>query len=806
MQLRRIRLVNFRQHADTEFELGPGLTAIIGPNGAGKTTLLEAIAWAIYGNAAARGTRDSIRWNRAPARSPVRVELEFSLGAHDYQVVRTQREAQLFQDRGTSPVSAGTEEVTRVLTRTLGMTRDEFFNTYFTGQKELAVMATLGPADRGRFLSRVLGYEKLRLAQDAMRGEKNRVKAELIGLEHGLGDAAELERERVQATARRDDTRRAVERATAARDAAAKVLAVEGPEWTRMAEMRQKASAMDADRRAAEQQVIDARREHERLDKELATALAAKTAFDQMKPALAEVAPLRQELEKLDAEARGADQHRGLTGQLREVEAQLVKLAAREKEMGDPSATVQAREGELEAARRAHAEAQAAAEQAKAAWVREKEHATTERKVLLQQYKDTEVQRDKIAELGPMGLCPTCGRPLGKDFEQMLGTLNRQMEAIRDNGEFFRDRIAQLEAEPADVAERSEARKAANAQVEQLTQAVAEARSAVRERADLERERAAGQARVKEIEKKILDLPAKYDVERHDRVRDRLKELQPLISQQDRLAVQSERAASLVPEMAAAEKRLTERETAVKHLTDALAALGFSEERYQAARGRYEQAEAAARTAELELVAQRGDFKAAEQHLAAVTRRVDERAARATRIEELRGDVRLHDELDAAFGDLRTDLNAPLRPELAEIASSLLADLTDGRYSELELSEDYDILLLEDGLAKPVISGGEEDVANLVLRLAISQLVAERAGQPLSLLVLDEIFGSLDEGRREHVVSLLRGLADRFPQVVLITHIESVRDRVDRVLRVTLDQAKGAAAVSEEAIGELVGV
>ena len=105
---------------------------------------------------------------------------------------------------------------------------------------------------------------------------------------------------------------------------------------------------------------------------------------------------------------------------------------------------------------------------------------------------------------------------------------------------------------------------------------------------------------------------------------------------------------------------------------------------------------------------------------------------------------------------------------------------------------------VEDGQVKPVVSGGEEDVMHLVLRLAISQMVAERAGQPLSLLVLDEIFGSLDEHRRQNVVELLRGLADRFPQVVLITHIDSVRDSVDRVLRVELDQTVGAAVVSED--------
>jgi exonuclease SbcC len=64
--------------------------------------------------------------------------------------------------------------------------------------------------------------------------------------------------------------------------------------------------------------------------------------------------------------------------------------------------------------------------------------------------------------------------------------------------------------------------------------------------------------------------------------------------------------------------------------------------------------------------------------------------------------------------------------------------------------------------------------------------------------VLDEIFGSLDEGRRQHVVAMLRALGDRFPQVVLITHIESVRDAMDRVLRVSLDPERGAAVVTDE--------
>ena len=105
--------------------------------------------------------------------------------------------------------------------------------------------------------------------------------------------------------------------------------------------------------------------------------------------------------------------------------------------------------------------------------------------------------------------------------------------------------------------------------------------------------------------------------------------------------------------------------------------------------------------------------------------------------------------------------------------------------------------MLEDGVPKPVISGGEQDIANLCLRLAISQMIAERAGQSFSLLILDEVFGSLDEARRQNVVELLRGLQDRFEQVIVITHIEQVREGLDRVINVRYDEETGCSVVTQ---------
>src|SRR3989442_4716555 len=83
-------------------------------------------------------------------------------------------------------VANSLKAVTDKLERTLGMTHEEFFNTYFTGQKELAVMAALGKTERAAFLSRVLGYERLREAQERVREVRHAVAAAGEGPQAGI--------------------------------------------------------------------------------------------------------------------------------------------------------------------------------------------------------------------------------------------------------------------------------------------------------------------------------------------------------------------------------------------------------------------------------------------------------------------------------------------------------------------------------------------------------------------------------------------------------------------------------------------
>src|SRR6266480_2069850 len=784
MKLHRLRLVNFRQHADTEIAFGDGITGIIGPNGSGKTSLLEAIAWAIYGNPAARGDKDSIRNLRAKARASVRVELEFGLGSHAYRVERGLNNAELYQDGVV--VANSLKEVTGRLQRVLGMTHDEFFNTYFTGQKELAVLADATRPERAAFLSRVLRHEQLTLAQERVRERRNALGHEVDGLETGLPPHAELEKERKAAETRLAEARKAATAATAERAKTQQTLADEEPRWQQWVERRERTFALHGDLRVAEQGVIVARQEFQRLDKELAAALAAREEWRSLEADVASISKLKAELAELDRLHREDAARREEQASLTELTRNLNQLDRRIGELAEAEALERATNEARDLAAKLDAADNVAREQ-QAAWVREKEYANTRRTELLKQHEEVKDQRDKIERLGPEGQCPTCLRPLGAVHRAVLDVLSNQLEVIVTDGTYFKQRIEQLATPPEAVTQAEAARDTLREQARQAS-----------EREGTLREQARERSRLQNIERRVAARDVGYNAERHNAVRQELTRLEPVALAAAALAARADRAEALVGEAEIAEKALSTREEHVKQLADAVKAQGFSEPKFQAARERHDRAAHALRAAELAVAETRGELVAAETAVRGIARRLTERAARERTIAERKIELRLHNELDRAFSDLRAELHAAMRPEISALASGFLSDLTDARYDEVDLDEDYRVVVLDEGVPKPVISGGEEDIANLVLRLAISQMIAERAGQPLSLLVLDEIFGSLDESRRQHVLALLRRLGDRFPQVILITHIEQVGDGLDRIIRVTYDATTGTSVVRDE--------
>jgi exonuclease SbcC len=800
MQLERLRLVNFRQHEDTELVLGAGLTGVIGPNGAGKTTLLEAIAWALYGADAARGTRDTIRRRGAGARATVRVEVDFLLGAHRYRVVRTLNGAELYQDADPAPVANSLASVTDRVSRVLGMSREEFFNTYFTGQKQLAVMSAMKPTERAQFLSRVLGYDRLRTAQERLRETRLGLKARLQALESALPDPAELDEAEKGARARLATAAEQEAGSTRALEVAERRRAETGPRWQELQQQRERVASLESDLRLAEHRVNSARETFAQLDRQLVEANEARGRLEGLKEQLAPLEALRVERGRLDDLAAAHARRQVALAQLEEARSALQNVRNRLAKL--PPAD------EVETARTLVEEQRARLEvidesyrERRSAWDRDLQDAKTKRTTLRDQYKDLKDQLDRITGAGPDGACPTCARPLGAEYDNVLGVLDRQLQDVLFNGNYFRARVEQLTGEPPELAELDRQRNAGEAALSEATTRLARLQAQAQEGPVLRTEQARLEARAGELEQQVQAGPSDYDPNRHAEVRRLLQALDPLALQAERLRAAAERAEVLVTEAEAAERTLSEHEAQVRAIREQLTALGYSQEVYQAAKAAWEGAERERREAEMAIVRVRAERGAAAEAVEAVIRRRAERARREEEAKRAARDLALYNELDRAFTDLRNDLNLQLRPDLSELASGFLRDLTNGRYTELELDEEYSATVVEAGEPKPVISGGEEDIANLALRLAISQMIADRAGQPLSLLVLDEIFGSLDEERRASVLDLLRSLADRFPQVILITHIDSVREGFDRVVRVEYDVERGAARVRDEPQG-----
>src|SRR2546425_8719023 len=176
----------------------------------------------------------------------------------------------------------------------------------------------------------------------------------------------------------------------------------------------------------------------------MAEALKARDQLDGLRAELEPIERLKREeaaLEHLQKEetARRADE-----GQLAGLVRTIVVLDHRMAEVGLAGDALAGVEREARALAERLEVAERTAGEERAAWVREKEYATTRRADLLKQYDEVKEQRDKIERLGPEGTCPTCRRPLGAEYAEVLGVLDRQMQAIVDDGKYFRQRLGEL--------------------------------------------------------------------------------------------------------------------------------------------------------------------------------------------------------------------------------------------------------------------------------------------------------------------------------------------------------------------------
>ena len=167
--------------------------------------------------------------------------------------------------------------------------------------------------------------------------------------------------------------------------------------------------------------------------------------------------------------------------------------------------------------------------------------------------------------------------------------------------------------------------------------------------------------------------------------------------------------------------------------------------------------------------------------------------------------IPVYEILENAFDKdgIPTAILKDLVPEVEDGASRILQDLSNGRMRvsfqfgrETRAGTQTDELVVEaedDSGRHPVtrFSGGERMRINLALRLGISEVIARRSGYKgkIETLIIDEGLSALDEEGRQAAIEILRQLRQRFRKILVISHLDDVKDAFDTKLIVSKSAA-----------------
>jgi exonuclease SbcC len=795
MKILSIAITNLRLHADTRITLAPrGVTGIVGANATGKSTVLEALLWSFFGATATRGTKESLRWHGAPARRGASVVIEFSIGGKLYRLERGESTAKL-TEAGTGTVLAeGTSAVTDFVPKILGMSYDEFRASFMCSQKDLARLTSMGGTERTAFIRQVLGVGKIDTGLADCRKRKNALESKVEGMGAGLGEREPLAADVLEADKAFVTRQAGLGDAKAKRDLASNEAQDAEALFRGSEKLKEEHAELTRTAATARQGIAHADSEIVRLTAAEASQVVAAEKVAEEQPLIDALPGLRNEHKAL-VEAKAYISGKAT---LTERVEQLTADIAHEREViADAQNQIDFYDAdEHQASSKRFWAAREKFEALRGSRIQSAANLRAEGRSYDVQADNLRKQVDALRELGTESACPTCTRPLGKGFDSVVGNLNEQANAFAEKeADCFRQEQG-LQTPPDDEIEAEVASDAAEAELEVW---ITRERDAARAQVAVVQRSAAIEKMEAEIEAataRLDALPAAgFDEERYVAV---CSEIQ-VLENKDRALLSFRSAAGQLEhtrsEIVRWQAAGNEDARAAEEATRAAAALGFDEERHLEAVYRHNRANEAAGEARTEVARLTEAVKAAHDRFRAAQDALVAYDDRADALRVVRDELRRHERAADVLADFRVSVAGVIRPELEELMSGFVATLTDGRHESVTLSEDFTPTLQEAGIPTEIVSGGTEDVAALALRLAISQMIAERAGHPLELLILDEPFGSLDEVRRGNVLSLIRRLSGVFEQVIVISHVAETRDSVDHVIELEHDVAGGMARV-----------
>lgn len=370
---------------------------------------------------------------------------------------------------------------------------------------------------------------------------------------------------------------------------------------------------------------------------------------------------------------------------------------------------------------------------------------TEEGKGIRNKQKELLTKIEKIEKIGRSSPCPTCSRPLNEHYDELMAKFNKDLAKVKNE---LAAKLEEYRSESSVLAKLKEKQTTLAEKINLLDGKIKIALSELDEKiTKLEK----SNNQISSLEGEIKRLP------------ELKKDKQNLLEQKTKLA-----------------KKLS-------FLVEALNKLGFDQKKYEEEKTKLsklaEDCSELAKTIER----QKGDIKTAVERLKAVSEKLDKQKKLNTLINEIK---KLNSRLiilEPLLLDFQAQLLSRIRPILENETGRLLHKISEGKYSDVELDENYKIFVYDKGEKYGInrFSGGEQDLVGLCLRLAISRVIAEKSGsRKINLLILDEIFASQDDDRRQKILTAMHALSSQFRQLFLVTHVNDIKDQMPIVYEV----------------------
>lgn len=753
MKIYRLSLSNYRVFEEPiELEIPSGLVGIYGPNGAGKSYLIESIPWVLYGRS--RTSIQDIRTSGSDSES--RAELEFEHEDHLYTVSRIVSKRGIVKARAwvdQELAADGVKETNRFIHSILGMDADAFRASAFAEQKQVAAFSDSAPAERQKLVLSLMGITPLDLARDLSRGDWRAFQGQLNIARVTVPDLAQIESERL-----------------AKAEELGLVLIEVGSVGRNKALLDEKLS--DA-------LIVLRELEHKKLlsDQIIAVGREKRKLYDQLIQRAGELSEAKQRLADIDQSLKiipGSDLDvSALDAEIESLKRSISNISIVMKafqELDLILAEVGCNDIPMLLELLSNSAASIEACNRNVILIRDRRDLLSQQIASIKERKNAEEEKCRLLNnLGNDACCPTCGQVLGEDFQRHLNESKKELVFLSTS---IDQRELSLNQLNIDLKQSEHSLRNASLENDKLRNVETRARMV---KVKIDNFKQSDCLELPEMQRKLSRLEQLKNSAQSDQVK-----YNKLIAKREEIQKFIDRNQSTDQNVLSTKDELDQLKVTLNGLAFDPRDVKRQEELIESLR---DNLTGASRKYE-EIMSKEMSLKSDLNTLNAL---LDQAQTSLLLVGELESKVEVSGRIADYLTEFRKSIVADLGPRLALTAASIFSELTESEYDQLDVDTSTWQLRISDGGNLHDLnrfSGSERDLANLAFRIAISEQIGISFGQQVGLLVLDEVFGPLDDQRKFIMLGALETLKARFNQMIVVTHGVDIKEQLPAAIEV----------------------